>query len=176
MTVVIMGIILGMLMLFVFIAQLAGPLLFGSVGDLGNTIKQGVENSGNPNLIAAQNSSIEPAIQGSVNNFEWITYSVLIVMLLGFIIMCFYVRTYPFLIFVWIAMIVILLLVSLILAYSYQETAASSVSGYYDAWENSDFLLKHLPVIILMTGLIGGIIMFVVASREEEIGGGSYPI
>lgn len=176
-TIIVMGIILGVIMLMVFVAQLAGPILFGPLQEIGVEINTAFQETGNQDLIDAQESSFQPAIQAT-NNFEWITYTILIFMFIIFIVMCFYVRTYPFLIVVWILMILLLLFASLYLTVSYQEISVdSTLSGYYDSWENSNFLLKNLPVIILMVGVIGGIIMFILASREQEAEvGGSYQL
>lgn len=168
MAIIIMAIVLILIMLIVFIGQLVLPPLVSSVQDTSSIVQTAFQSSGNQDLIAAGDASFVPASQ-SLNNLEWVSYTMFVILFLVFLIMCFYVRTYPFLLVIWIILIVILLIVSIYLAVVYQDLRVSpGLDTYYQSWENTDFFLRYLPGIILIMGVVGGIIMFVISSREQE--------
>ena len=169
----VMAIVVGLIMLVIFIGQLVLPPLVSTTTDTNTILSDAFASSGDTNLIAAGDASFAPASR-ALNNLEWVSYTMMILMFLVFLIMCFYVRTYPFLLFVWIIIIVVLLFLALYLTVVYQDLAADpTLGGYYTSWENSDYVLRNLPVFILVAGIIGGIIMFMLSSREQEaeIGG-----
>jgi hypothetical protein len=169
MTLYIMGIVLVVLVMFIYLWALAGPLFVGLMGDANTEFKTLFQQTNDQHLINASVPSIETGID-SLNTFEWVSYMIFIFMFLGFLIMCFYVRTYPFLIAVWIVLIIIIVFLSIFLTVTYQDISLDpSVSGYYSQWENTDFMLKNLPAILSVLGVIGGIIMFILATREQEI-------
>lgn len=174
MIVIIMGIVLAMLMLFIFIGQLIGPPLISTLQDTNGILQETMQSTNNENLTSAAQASFQPAAD-SLNNFEWLSYTLIIMVFLVFIVMCFYVRTYPFLLFVWIIMIILLVVMAIYLSVVYQDLATdNTLGGYYTSWENTDFILQNLPAIILILGIVGGIVMFILSSREQEaeIGGG----
>lgn len=164
----VMGFVLIMIFVFLFLAQLVLPLMVGLSQETNLQIRDAFQQTGDENIINASQVSFEPASQ-SLNNLEWISYTLFIIVLLVFLIMCSYVRTYPFLIFVWIVLMLVLLFLSLYLVVSYQDMVAdATLGGYYTSWENTDFMLKNLPVIVLFMGVIGGIIMFFVSRNSEQ--------
>lgn len=164
---IVMGIVLFVLIAMLFVAQTTLPIIQGTLGDVNVVLQEAVQETGDTGLINASQSSFQPATD-SLQNFEWITYTVFIFLFITFIIMAFYVRTYPFLIFIWIIMIIILLFASIFLTVAYQDLAASDLGVYYSAWENSHWLVSNLPIVVLAIGIIGGIVMFILASREQE--------
>lgn len=169
MLIIVMAIILGLLMLIIFIAQLVGPPLVSTLQDTNSIIQGSLSTSGNQDLVTAGQSSFEPVAQ-SLNNLEWVSYTMFVMLFIVFLIMCFYVRTYPFLLVFWIILIVIMLIIAIYLAVVYQDLRVDPTLGsYYTSWENSDFFLKNLPAIILVIGIVGGIIMFIISSREQEV-------
>lgn len=174
MLVIIMGIVLAMIVLLVFLSHLILPPLQSVSQDTNGIIQETFQSSGDQNLIDAGEASFQPAAE-SLNNLEWMSYTLVILSFLVFLIMCFYVRTYPFLMFVWIIMMVVLIFISLYLTTTYQGLVTDdTLGGYYTSWENTDFILQNLPIILVFVGIIGGAIMFMLASRdrESELGGG----
>lgn len=174
MLLIVMAIILIAIVLMVYIFTLIGAPLQSIMQDTSGILSDTMQSTNDPDLINASQASFEPALR-SLNNLEWFSYTIAIMAFLVFLIMCFYVRVYPFLIFIWIVLIIVLLALSLYLTSAYQGLASDDgLGGYYTAWENTDFMLKNLPFIILILGIGGGIIMFMLASKEQsvEAGGG----
>lgn len=173
---IVMGIILMAIVLGLYIFHLIGaPVqsIVGGVGGVGEVLTESIQGTENQELIDASASSFEPALK-TFNNLEWIAYVFFILAFLIFIFMCFYIRVYPFLIWIWIVFIVILVILSLYLTNAYQGLVQDpTLNGYYSSWENTDFMLKNLPAIISVLGTIGAIIMFILASKEQEIEGGT---
>ena len=177
--IVIMAVILLVLILGFFLFQLIGPPLVSTLQETSGIISNTMASSNNEVLQNASASSFEPALQ-SMNNLEWLSYTLFIVMFLTWVIMCVYVRAQPFLILIWIILMIIMVVLSLYLAVVYQDMRTSpGLADYYQSWENTDFMLKNLPVVMVVLMVVGGIVMFILASRDQEaeLGvGGSYPI
>lgn len=176
--IIVMAIVLITLVLGIFLFQLVGPPLVSTLQDTSGILTETMQTSGNEPLQNATASSFTPALQ-SLNNLEWLSYTLFIVMFFTWIIMCFYVRSYPFLLIIWIVLVIIMIVLSIYLAVVYQDMRIDpGLSDYYQSWENTDFMLKNLPVVVTILGIVGGIVMFVLASRDQEaevgLGGGYY--
>ena len=171
-----MAVVLVSLILVFFVFQLIGPPLVSVVQTSNTIIQESLASSGDGNLTAAGEASFQPAAD-SLNNFEWISYTIFIVLILTWLIMCFYVRTYPFLMVIWILLVIVLVALSLYLSVVYQDLRLDPTLGtYYQSWENTDYFLQFLPAIVVIVGIIGGIIMFAILSRDNEAELGYYPV
>lgn len=171
--IIVMAIILILLILGFFAFQLVGPPLVSTLQETSGTLRSTFQETHEESLINASESSIIPASQ-SLNNLEWLSYTLFGVMFIVWVIMCFYVRTYPFLMVIWIILVIIMVVLSIYLAVVYQDIRVQpGLSDYYQSWENTDFMLKNLPIVVTILGIGGGIVMFMLASREQEaeIGG-----
>lgn len=174
MIIVVMAIVLIMLVLGFFLFQLVGPPLVSTLQDASGTISETMQQSGDETLQNASASSFEPALQ-SMNNLEWLSYTLFIVMFFNWIIMCFFVRSHPFLLIIWIVLMIIMIALSIYLAVVYQDMRTSpGMAEYYQSWENTDFMLKNLPIVMTILGIVGGIVMFTLVSRDPEAGLGNY--
>lgn len=179
MLLIVMAIVLIGLILIMFVWGMLGPPLQATLSDSNTIIQETFASSQDANLISAGQTSFGNATEGVTNNLEWVSYTMFILMFLVFLIMAFYVRTYPFLLVIWIILIVLMFFGSIYLTVVYQDLRADATLGaYYQSWENTDFILQNLPIITLMVGIIGGIIMFMLASRNQEVEqiSGGYPI
>lgn len=172
MIVIIIGLVFGMLIIFSYAGMLFFPILTDSFGTLSGILQEATSeaNTGNQALENATQASFVQANRG-VQQLEWIVFTMFVFLMITMLIMCFYVRTYPFLIFVWILMILILTFGSLFLANAYQDLRSGELSEVYTSWENTDYYLQWLPHIVVIIGVIGGIIMFVLASKQPEAEG-----
>jgi hypothetical protein len=171
----VMGVVLVLLVLSLFLWQLVGPPLVSTIQTAGTISTQAFQSTQDADIISAGASSITPAVD-SLNNLEWVSYTLFTLLFLTFIIMCFFVRVYPFLVVFWIIIVVILFIASLYLTTTYQDMRTDPSLGY-TSWENTDFMLRNLPVLIFVVGLVGGIVMYIIASKDKEIDAGvSIPI
>lgn len=165
----VMAVVLILIMGLVFIWQLIGPPLQNTLQSSNTILQDTMSSTQDQKLINASQASFGNAA-ASLNNLEWFSYTMFIMMFLVFLIMCFYVRVYPFLIFIWLILVVLLFITSLYFAVTYQDLRADATLGsYYQSWENTDFMLKNLPAIVLIVGIVGGIIMFMIANRSPEV-------
>lgn len=133
-------------------------------------ISQSVHSTGDSALINASDVATEATSQ----SLGWMsTLSVLFfcAILIGFFVIAAMVRTYPFLIGVWIIGVLLLAFFSLFLTTSYQEIYL--MDGYtqsvYTSWETNHFIMSNMPIIITVVGIIGGILLFLLIPREESI-------
>lgn len=174
MKVIVWAAIFSFFILMVYAGGMILPILVPTAQEVLTTAGDAMQSTGDANIQAAADVAITP-INQSLNNAEWMAYTMLILMFLSYIVMCFYVRTYPFLLWIWIIMIVILCICSIWMTVAYQDMSADSELGaYYHDWGNVDFALRNLPAIVFILGVIGGIIMFMLSNRDSaaEMGGG----
>lgn len=162
--VVILAVVLICIILFAWVGGIIGPIISTTGNDVSNSLHEATLND--PDLSNASDTAFIPANEG-LQNSEWIVYFFIIILFLTFIIMAFYVRTYPFLAFIWIGIIIVLAMISIYLSNAYQEIASDGTMNL-QSWENTHFLLSNLPQIVVIIGIIGGIAMFILSSREQE--------
>ena len=157
------------IILFFFIWGLFAPPIVNIIQTSSNVISGAVAGSGNLNLSTAVNSSIVPAA-AALGNVQWISYGILIFLIIGFFIMVYFVRDYPFLIVIWIVFIIIMSFTSIYLsnAYNHVSSGNGEIAVLYRSWALNHFFLSNLPIITVMTGIFGGIIMLVSATRDSE--------
>lgn len=169
--VIVMGIVLTFLVLAFFVWAFAAPYVADASNEINTIVSSADFSSGTPEVANATAASITP-INSSIQQLQWISYAMIIVLFIGFVVMCFYVRTYPFLAFIWIAIIIMIVFMSIFLSVSYQDAR----EDIHTQWANQNYLLEYLPHIITVMGIIGGIIMFVLATRDSEAELGSIPV
>jgi hypothetical protein len=169
MIVLIIGLVFILIFAVYYVWSLSAPIVQKLSNDVSPIIKKAVGNSGDSSLINATEVSVN-AVNNSLNNMEWIGYTALIFMFLTFILIAFYVRTYPFLIFVWFFMIVLGVFIGIFLSVSYQNIKSQGgfLAEAYSSWQTNDLILSYIPHIMVVIGLIGGVVLFILASRETE--------
>jgi hypothetical protein len=146
------------------------PIVSKGSNEINSIIQNASLTTGNGNLTLATTSVLGQTNTG-IQQLEWISYTIIIILLLTFVMLCFYVRTYPFLAFIWILIIVFLGGLSIFLTSAYQDIQSKGgfIGDALNSWENTNSLALWLPYIIVGIGIIGGIIMFVLATRESEV-------
>lgn len=168
------ALVLIFIILLVWAGAVVLPILTPTLHDVGSITTEALHSANDPAITQATDASIVPATE-TLNNMEWISYTLMILMFMAFLVMCFYVRTYPFLIWIWIIMIVVMIFVSIYLTVAYQNLRNDPMLGsYYKEWGNTDFVLRNLPIVIFVLGVVGGIIMFMIPkdTATEQAGGG----
>lgn len=165
----IIGLVLTIIIFGVWALSITAPLLFGESQVVLNTLDDAINL--NPEGTALQNAS-EPVLSGATNVLgvmELVIYLLFIGGFMGFLVLCYYVRTNKWLISIWILFIVGAVVVAMIVTNAY-ETAKqdSNLNDFYTQWGNNDFLMMHLPYIILTLGVFGGILLFILADKGES--------
>lgn len=151
--------------------SLIAPPVLGVVGE-------GVQafqtlGAGDPNL----NRSIETTVVNTYKGFEqvrWLSYAILIASLAAFIMIAFFVRSYPFLAVFWIGFMVVLIFISIYLSSAYIDLIGpkDQISAYYTSFQGNDFFMQYLPHLMVGFALVGGLVLFILVPRDADAEGG----
>jgi uncharacterized protein (UPF0333 family) len=167
-TLVIVG-IMGIFWMYSMVA----PIVSQTAGTLTDELviaTAGMENEGNMSGAVRESAGI---VTNSLPLLNYIGYFMFFMLILGFFLMAFFVRTYPFLIIFWIGLIFLLVLVALIMSNAYQVAAdTGEFSSAYSSFTMNDYVMRYLPHMIAVTGIFGGIILFVLVTKDpvaEEV-------
>lgn len=156
-----------------FIFAVTAPLIDKTLGDVTGMIDEGAALSGNNNLISATSQSTS-IVKDSLQILPWVSYFFLMVMFMGFLGLCFLVRTYPFLIVIWIVSILVLTGISMFLSNAYNDIANNGdqyTTEAYAKYQENGMIMSFLPYIVLTWGVLGGIILFGISNKSQEAGG-----
>lgn len=171
MIVLIMAGILAAIIVFFYVYTLVQPVITKTTGEV-NTIVNGIagtDNADNANITAAVNVATSP-VEGINNVLSWFGYFMFFGMLIAFLIIAFNVRASPYLGFFWIGIIACLALLSMWLSNSYEEIKVGDayIRAAYEANGVSDFLMSYLPHLVVAFGLIGGLLLFLLISINND--------
>lgn len=153
-----------------WIVSVIGPIVAGEGTSIANQISTSVH-SVSPNTGLDNATSVATnTTKGVLGTFELFVYLGFIGFFLGYLIICYYVRSYPFLAFFWIFIVIFLVFFSMLLSNAYQQAATTTLdmAAFYQSWGTNDFIMNYLPEIIAFMGITGGILLFVLVSREPE--------
>lgn len=168
--VIILFIVIVVLICGFWIVATAGPLIVGEGKYLTETIQDA---AGSTEPDGALDNSTEVSV-GVANSFlgvvEFIIYAFFLGFLIGFVALCYYVRTYKWLAMVWVCLIIAAVFISFIISNAYQQASTSStdLAEYYNTWGTSSFLMVNLPYIVAVFGVISGIVLFSIISTDSE--------
>ena len=162
--IILIGTLIGIIILF-FLYTMIAPPATDSINTI-NGMVQGIvtdTKQSEGNLSNSLEISTRP-ISGISGIFEWVGYSMFVMLLVGYIMICYYVRSYPFLIAFWFIAIIGATLLSMILSNAYIDvsTGTDSIALAYQSYTTQDYMMTYLPHIIASTGLIAGIILFMI--------------
>ena len=161
---IVMGIILFCLFAFWWAYSLIGPPILNTIDNAVTTLS--TSQAGNQNISDALNATIVP-VNRSLGNLEWISYSLPIMLLLVFILMCSYARSYPFLLPVWLAICAILVFSAIVLSAGFENSTVND-GALYAGYEANNFFITYMPHMITAIGIIGGFVLLIIVSRDKE--------
>ena len=168
--VLIMIVAIGFIMLLIWALMIGAPI-FTSLGQsaLGEVISFS-DSSGNEDLKDATDASLGN-LNTSLNVIQYVVYILFFGFIIAFCLMCVFVRVYPFLLFLWIIGTIIITGLSIYLSWSYQRILSNSglVSAALQSWTTNHYILTYAPIIFAGLGIVGGIIMFALISRDQEV-------
>ena len=169
MIVLIFVIVLAAIMSIYYLWSLSAPIYESLQTDVFHDLIVATNNETPSNLSESATTAFNVGID-SLAVMESISVIIFFFLIIGFIAMCAFVRTYPFLMVVWIVGIILLVFFSLILTSTYEDMKQDSVlRGYYTEWGMNDFILSNMPILILVVGVVGGLIMMFVLARDPDI-------
>lgn len=144
------------------------PVIFGAGSNAVNLISTATHNTQpNTNL----DNTTQQAATITTNAFgamQGVNYLIIIGMILGFLIIAFYVKSYPYLAFIWIGLAIIMVMFSLFISVSYQTAKSTNndLNSFYSTWGSNDFLMNNLPIITTVLGILGSILIFAIRGGD----------
>lgn len=165
-TVLFIMLLLIMGLVIYFLYGLIAPVASYTINDITNELV-GIPNT--DNVSTYLNYTFGSANQ-IVQNTEWITYGILTCAFIVFLVMCYYVRTYPVLIFIWLLVGLVLIFTGMLLSESYSTIINDGgyLTSAYASWQGNDIIMQNLPLILGGFILLGGIIMFALITRDKD--------
>jgi hypothetical protein len=166
-TVLVMMLIIIIFVVGYFIYSLIAPVGLNVISTATNTFQSAMPTSNN--LANASNLTFG-SVNRTLQNTEWITYGLLLAMLLAFGFTAYFVRTYPFFIIFWILFSIVLVFVSIFMSVSYENIKGSGgiITESYDQWQQNDLLIRFLPQIMVTFSIIGALVLFVIIPRNPD--------
>lgn len=164
--VIAMGVLLGILLIF-WAWSLIAPQAVSIAGDITTGVRAGFTD--NQQVTDAIDNSIIP-VNTALSGVQWVTYGLLFFLMFGFIVSMFFVRSYPFILPVWIIFMIILVFFAIVLSDSYigVSSGTSQVAQIYRSWRFNHFLMSNLPSIITILGTVTSLVMFISITRDSE--------
>lgn len=156
--------LMGIVIIYVFIGFFT-PLFANSFSQISDELV--IAGEGTSGLNSSVRAVVLPVNEG-IQNLQWLSYTLLIFLFFGFCVLCFFVRTYPFLMLFWIFFVLVLVICGVFLSHSYNQVNQDSQLGaIYQRWGTNHLIMSHLPHIITVMGFMGGSILFFVATRDS---------
>lgn len=157
-----------------------GPIMAGEGTQAVSAIKNDLQST-DANNTEFSNATIVGAdlTTSIIGKMEFLVYAVFLGCFIGFLIIGYEVKFYPYLSFVWIGLMIVVAFFSIIVSNAYQEDAANEItSSYFATWGSSGWVMSNLPYIVVSLGMISGILLFIMSSRQpdEEMTTGSVNI
>lgn len=143
------------------------PIISGEGIDAANMIQESVAAAGDSGLTNASTVATSTTIN-TLGIVEMLVYFLFLGLVIGFIIVSYYIRTYPFLGFFWIGGMVIIVIISMIMSNAYEQAKTGDLASYYTTWGTNDLLMSYLPHIMAFITIFGGIVLFAIVSRDPE--------
>jgi hypothetical protein len=161
----ILFIVLIIILLGYYAYSMLGAPVFTVSNDIINDLQSSFAQGSDKNLSTAVNVGTNIVAQ-TLNILKWFGWISFLLMIFAFLVVAYHVRTYPFLIFIWIFFIIVLAFVAMILSNNYQDMASDGSLGY-SSFTMDYYYMNYLPHIIIAVGLVSGVILFALSRRER---------
>lgn len=155
-----------------------GAPVVGETNNAATSIKDSFTTSPTMNNTDISNATVTTAniTSGVLGKMELFVYAIFFGLFLGFLVVAYEVKFYPFLSFAWIGLMVIVVLFSIIISNAYQEESTNpATAAYYSTWGNAGWIMNYLPHIFAVLGLVSGILLFAISTKapDEDLNTGS---
>jgi len=145
------------------------PLAVGSGQEITSTINDAIQTTDSGTPLGNASAAATNVASGVLGSIEFIVYAVMIGLFLGYLAICYYVRTLKILAAIWFIVIVLMVVAAMIVSNAYITAAADPTLGnFYQTWGSNDFMMRNLPFITGIVGVFSGLFLFVIMQREPE--------
>ena len=157
----------------VFIFAVSLVIVYYGVNLGKDAIMDNIDTFSNNNVNASQIASytieyIEPGLEP----LKWISYSVIIATIISFLVGNYLVRANPLWVIPYIFVIMLAVIISVPVSNAYEEIMQDSMLGStFIQFTGQAYIFLHLPIWVLIIGVIGGILMFINILRDKSTGG-----
>lgn len=165
--ILILIILIGTMIIGYFLYSIFSPIGLFILNDATNILQDSAADDGN---LSATTNITFGAVNRTVQNIEWISYALLFGFIFVFIVVAFFVRSYPFLIVFWIGFCIILVFCSIYLSVTYEDirNADGYLRAAFDEWAVNDYLMRHLPHFTIAFTMLTGIVLFAINSLKTD--------
>lgn len=153
-----------------WIVATVGPLVTGLGKQVTGTIQTGVHENDNGGHLENATIVAVTMTNNMLGIVESIVYLMFIGIMIGYLAVCYYVRSAKWLSFVWILLMIAVVFICYIVSTAYQQAYAGSsdMLSFYQTWGTNHFIMTYLPYIAGIFGILSGIILFVIISTDSE--------
>lgn len=165
----IMGAVLAGIMVLLYMYSLSAPIIHQVIGDVSGTVSSMTgRNTPEEGNLTESIQNVTAPVDGVNNILTWFGYSMFFGLVVAFLIIAYNVKAHPYLSVVWVGIIIVLALIAIWMSVSYEDMKADSyLREVYESNVLNDFLMSYLPHLIVVIGLIGGVLMFLVLSTDQ---------
>lgn len=160
--------------LIVMVVIFAGFIYFfglinTNLRDIG--VIQGV-NENNINMTQITDDSFGYLNIGA-QNLRFLALAIFFGLLLSILISSFLIKVHPVFFIVYFFILITAIVSSFVISNVYEDLRTNEVLGdIMQSFTAIDYVIIYLPLVIIVTGAIAGILMFIGISRDSELGGG----
>lgn len=172
-------IVLALIIGLIYGLAVAGPLIAGETSNAADMVKLSIQTSDNNSAISNATTVSADVVTGVMGKMELLVYSIFFGLFIGFLIVAYEVKFYPFLSFAWLMLMIIVVLFAMILSDAYEiQKNETTTDELYSTWGSTGWLIDYLPQITSTLGLISTVLLFMLRNRspDEEISTGSINI
>jgi hypothetical protein len=153
----------------VWIMSIAGPIIVGEGTTISNQISSVVHQNNPGTALDNATTVVTNTTTSGLGTLELLVFMLTIGLFLGYLVICYYVRTYQWLSVLWIGIIFLMVVMSFIFSNAYQQVShQSELRSFYTSWTTMDYLMNYLPHITIALGIISGILLFTILVTEPE--------
>jgi len=144
------------------------PLMSDLVGTGTSSIRDLSSSVNDVNINNSMQIATTPVLN-VLGDFQFALYLFFFGLFVGFCVLCYYARSYPFMLFVWIALMTVMTLMGVYLSSAYTDMLVDTyTSSVMIQWGTVNWILTNLPMVFVAIGLIGGAIMFLLIPKEAD--------
>jgi hypothetical protein len=153
------------IVIFMVMMTFVASMVFGELNSHSDAIQRGLGSSGNATEIIA--GSVGKVVE-AYGSLKWISVMLIFGLALSILLSSFLVRTNPVFFIPYVLIVVIAFIVSVPLSNAYEVVyqhpeLAETFSGFFGA----TWIFLHLPIWVLVIGMLSGILMFINVVRNQ---------
>lgn len=164
-------------MILIFIAVLFFGGLIYVTGLLNNVFVQvGLMNEGNSGMAGYTNLTVAAEntfgkMNSSIQALRLVAVTLIFSEILFFVVFVSFKRTHPFMFIAYIFLVFLAVMLAAPISNAYESLMQAGIyNGTLNTFTGSNYVLLNLPLVVLITGILGAILMFINILRTRDEG------